>query len=75
MGDDNDSLFGRFASFEPYEGHGWADGMGFATGNNQESCSESVNFNAALILWGVMTGNTALRDEGIFMYANEVECL
>jgi endoglucanase Acf2 len=73
--DDNDSLFGRFAYFEPYEGHGWADGMGFANGSNQESSSESMNFNAGLILWGVMTGNRTLRDEGIFMYVNEARAI
>jgi len=73
--DDNDSLFGRFAYFEPYEGHGWADGMGFANGTNQESSSESMNFNAGLILWGVMTGNKTLRDEGIFMYVNEARAI
>jgi endoglucanase Acf2 len=73
--DDNDSLFGRFAYFEPYEGHGWADGIGFATGTNQESSSESMNFNASLILWGVMTGNKTLRDQGIFMYVNEARAV
>jgi endoglucanase Acf2 len=73
--DDNDSLFGRFCYFEPYEGHGWADGTGFATGTNQESSSESMNFNAGLILYGVMTGNKTLRDEGIFMYVNEARAI
>ena len=73
--DDNDPLFGRFAYFEPYEGHGWADGTGFEAGNNQESSSESMNFNAGLILWGVMTGNKTLRDEGIFMYVNEARAI
>ncbi|HUI93830.1 MAG TPA: glycosyl hydrolase [Chitinivibrionales bacterium] len=73
--DDNDPLFGRFGYFEPYEGHGWADGTGFATGTNQESSSESMNFNAGLILYGVMTGNKVLRDEGIFMYVNEARAI
>jgi endoglucanase Acf2 len=69
--DDNDPLFGRFAYFEPYEGHGWADGTGFEAGNNQESSSESMNFNAGLINWGIATGNKTLRDEGIFMLTHE----
>lgn len=73
--DDNDSLFGRFSYFEPYEGHGWADGIGFTTGDNQESSSESMNFNAGLILWGAMTGNKTLRDQGIFMYVNEARAI
>ncbi len=72
---DSDPLFGRFAYFEPYEGHGWADGMGFARGNNQESSSESMNFNGAVILWGIMTGNKTIRDLGIFMYVNEARAI
>ena len=73
--DDSDSLFGRFGYYEPYEGHGWADGIGNGDGNNEESSSESMNFNAGLILWGVMTGNKVLRDEGIFMYVNEARAV
>jgi endoglucanase Acf2 len=72
---DNDPLFGRFAYFEPYEGHGWADGMGFDRGNNQESSSEAMNFNAGVILWGMMTGNKVVRDLGIFMYVNETSAI
>lgn len=68
---DDDPLFGRFKHFDPFEGHGWADGMGFERGNNQESSSESMNFHAGLIQWGAATGNKVLRDLGIFMYAHE----
>jgi endoglucanase Acf2 len=74
--DEADPLFGRFRYFDPYEGHGWADGTGFeARGNNQESSSESMNFNAALIQWGINTGNATLRDMGIFMYLNEARAI
>jgi endoglucanase Acf2 len=78
--DDNDPLFGRFAYFEPYEGHGYADGLGgeadnAAHGNNQESSSESMNFNRSLIHWGVVTHNNKLRDLGIFMYAMETRAV
>jgi len=73
--DDNDSLFGRFSCFDPYEGHGWADGLGFDRGNDQESSSESMNFNAGLIMWGVNTGNKTIRDLGIFMYVNEARAI
>jgi endoglucanase Acf2 len=73
--DDNDPLFGRFAYFDPSEGHGWADGLGFTNGNNQESSSESMNFNAGLIMWGVNTGNTTLRDLGIFLYETEARAI
>jgi hypothetical protein len=78
--DDNDPLFGRFAYFEPYEGHGYADGLGgegdnAVHGNNQESSSESMNFNRSLIHWGVVTHNNKLRDLGIFMYSMEARAV
>ncbi len=73
--DDADPLFARFRYFDAYEGHGWADGMGFDRGNNQESSSESMNCNAAIIQWGVHTGNKVIRDLGIFMYATEARAI
>jgi hypothetical protein len=73
--DDNDPMFGRFRYFDAYEGHGWADGMGFDRGNNQESSSESMNCNAGIIQWGIHTGNKAIRDLGIFMYVNEARAI
>ena len=78
--DDNDPLFGRFCCFEPYEGHGYADGLGGEAdnavhGNNQESSSESMNFNRSLIHWGVVTHNNKLRDLGIFMYVMEASAV
>jgi endoglucanase Acf2 len=50
-------------------------GMGFTRGNNQESSSESMNFNAGMIMWGVNTGNTTIRDLGIFMYVHETRAI
>lgn len=73
--EENDPLFGRFQTFDPYEGHGWADGMGFASGNNQESASESMNCNSGLINFGIQTGNKTIRDMGIFMYVNEARAI
>jgi endoglucanase Acf2 len=73
--DENDPLFGRFKYFDAYEGHGWADGAGFARGNNQESSSESMNCNAGIILYGINTGNKVIRDLGIFMYVNEARAI
>jgi endoglucanase Acf2 len=73
--EENDPLFGRFRYFDPYAGHGWADGMGFDRGNNQESSSESMNANAGIILWGIHTGNKAIRDLGIFMYVHEARAI
>lgn len=73
--DDNDPMFGRFRYFDPYEGHGWAAGMGFDRGNNQESSTESMNCNAGIILWGIQTGNSTIRDLGIFMYVNKTRSI
>lgn len=73
--DDAAPLFGRFRYYDAYEGHGWADGMGFDRGNNQESSSEAMNCNAGNIQWGIHTGNKAIRDMGIFMYVNETRAI
>ncbi|MFC5368953.1 glycosyl hydrolase [Salinirubrum litoreum] len=64
-------------NFSPYEGHSWADGGGadFADGNNQESSSEAINAYASMILWGEYTGDTALRDAGVFLYTTEVHAV
>ena len=63
-------------NFDVYEGHSWASGIGLgAFGNNQESSSEAINAWAALIQWGEVTGNTALRDLGIYLFTTEVEAI
>jgi endoglucanase Acf2 len=59
-----------------YAGHSWANGPGqYEEGNNQESSSEEMNFSTAVILWGAMTGNKAVRDLGIFLYATQLEAI
>ncbi|MDD4969010.1 MAG: glycosyl hydrolase [Paludibacter sp.] len=70
--DRNDTLFPYLRNFSPYEGHSWVDG--FANnpqGNNQESSSESMNFNASLINWGQTIGDKTIRDLGIYLYTTE----
>ena len=70
--DRNDTMFPYLRNFSPYEGHSWVDG--FANnpqGNNQESSSESMNFNAALINWGQVSGDKTIRDLGIYLYTTE----
>ena len=68
----DDELLPFLRSFDIYAGHSWAAGHGdFAEGNNQESSSESMNFASATILWGEVTGQTEIRDLGIFLYATE----
>jgi endoglucanase Acf2 len=59
-------------NFSPYAGHCWANGFAtFPQGNDQESTSESMQFNSALIHWGEVTGNKAIRDLGIYLYTTE----
>lgn len=60
-------------SFSPYEGHSWASGYeDERTGNNQESTSEAINAWAGIILFGELTGDTKIRDLGIYLYTTEV---
>lgn len=67
-----DNLFPYLRNFSPYAGHCWANGFAsFPNGNDQESTSESMQFNSSLIHWGEITGNTAIRDLGIYLYTTE----
>ena len=71
-----DQRFPWMRFFDPYAGHSWASGhAGFASGNNQESSSESMNFATSLILYGEATGNTTVRDLGIYWHATEAEAI
>jgi endoglucanase Acf2 len=70
--DRNDTMFPYLRTFNPYQGHSWVDG--FANnpqGNNMESSSESMVFNASLIQWGEASGNKTIRDLGIYLYTTE----
>jgi len=59
-------------NFSPYAGHCWANGFAtFPQGNDQESTSESMQFNSSLIHWGTVTGNDEIRDLGIYLYTTE----
>lgn len=70
--DRNDTLFPFLRNFSPYAGHSWANGFAsFPQGNDQESTSESMQFNSSLIHWGEVTGNKAVRDLGIYLYTTE----
>lgn len=70
--DRNDDMFPYLRSFSPYAGHCWANGMAaMGIGNDQESSSESMQFHSALIHWGELTGNKAVRDLGVYMYVTE----
>ncbi|WP_373524520.1 glycosyl hydrolase [Aquiflexum sp.] len=70
--DRSDALFPFLRNFSPYAGHCWANGFAsFPQGNDQESTSESMQFNSSLIHWGTITGNKEIRDLGIYLYTTE----
>jgi len=67
-----DNMFPFLRNFNPYQGHCWANGFAtFPQGNDQESTSESMQFNSSLIHWGTVTGNDEIRDLGIYLYTTE----
>jgi endoglucanase Acf2 len=68
----DDDMFPFLRNFSPYAGHCWANGFAtFPQGNDQESTSESMQFNSSLIHWGSITGNDQIRDLGIYLYTTE----
>ena len=74
--DRTDKRFPWMRFFDPYAGHSWASGSaGFASGNNQESSSESMNFATSLILYGEAIGDSKIRDLGIYWHATEAESI
>jgi endoglucanase Acf2 len=74
--DRNDPLFPYLRNFDPYAGHSWASGHAkFDDGNNNESSSEAMNAWTGLILWGEATGNTTVRDLGIYLYTTEMNAI
>ncbi|TKV62173.1 hypothetical protein FDO65_05530 [Nakamurella flava] len=74
--DRGDTRFPYLRDFDIYAGHDWASGHGaFAAGNNQESSSEGMNFANALIQWGEVTGNRAVRDAGIYIYTTQAQAI
>lgn len=70
--DRSDNMFPYLRSFSPYAGHSWASGMSaHGPGVDQESTSESMQFNCSLIHWGAVTGNKDIRNLGVCLYAIE----
>ena len=71
-----ETKFPYLRDFDIYAGHDWASGHGaFGAGNNQESSSEGQNFANALIQWGQATGNTAIRDAGIWIHTTQAAAI
>ena len=74
--DRTDTRFPFLRDFDIYAGHDWASGHGaFGAGNNQESSSEGMNFASGLIQWGQATGNTTVRDLGIYLYTTQASAI
>ncbi len=75
-GDRSRTDFPFLRTFDPYEGHSWANGLGGVgetgfLGNNQESSSEALNAWAGLLLWAEVRGDRQLRDLAAYLYATE----
>ncbi|GAB3450607.1 glycosyl hydrolase [Actinophytocola sediminis] len=74
--DRGDTKFPFLRDFDIFAGHDWAAGHGaFFAGNNQESSSEGMNFANALIQWGQATGDTAVRDAGLYIYTTQASAI
>jgi endoglucanase Acf2 len=71
-----DGRFPFLRNFDPYAGHSWASGHAkFGDGNNHESSSEAMNAWTGLVLWGEATGDTGIRDLGIYLYTTEMTAI
>ena len=67
----DDSMFPYLRNFDPAYGFSWASGhANFVLGNNNESTSEAANAYGAMILYGMITGNNALVDRGMYLHAS-----
>jgi endoglucanase Acf2 len=74
--DRGDDMFPFLRDFDIFAGHDWAAGHGaFFAGNNQESSSEGMNFANALIQWGQATGDTEVRDAGLYIYTTQASAI
>ena len=67
----DDPMFPYLRNFDPANGFSWASGVAnFALGNNNESTSEAANSYGAIILYGLITGNDALVERGMYLHAS-----
>ncbi|MDX1341006.1 MAG: glycosyl hydrolase [Reinekea sp.] len=69
--DRNDPMFPYARNFDPAYGFSWASGhANFTLGNNNESTSEAANAYGAIVLYGMITGNEALTEHGMYLHAS-----
>jgi endoglucanase Acf2/endonuclease/exonuclease/phosphatase family metal-dependent hydrolase len=74
--DASSNAFPRLRNFSPMAGHSWASGHGaFASGNNQESSSEAMNFATGVMLWGEVAGSQETTRLGQMLYSLEAEAI
>ena len=74
--DRTNTMFPFLRHFDVYAGHSWASGQApFADGENEESSSEAVNAWTGMILLGAATGDTQMRDAGIWLYTQETKAV
>ncbi|KAI7265920.1 hypothetical protein KC345_g8333, partial [Hortaea werneckii] len=67
-----DGEFPWMRNFDPYEGHSWAGGYADnRSGNNQEAAGEALFSWVGEYMWGLVTGNDAYRDAGIWGFTTE----
>lgn len=57
--------------FDPYFGHSWASGLPVNI-LNQESLSEAMSAWTGVTMWGELTGDTNMRNLGLWMYTQEM---
>jgi endoglucanase Acf2 len=72
--DRTDLRFPLFRTFDPWEGHSWANGgygMNPPIGNNQESTSEAMMAWTGIIQLGLASRDQAMTDAGVFGYVTE----
>jgi len=73
---DEDELFPRFRSFDPYSGHSWAGGYADNNnGNNQEAAGESLFGWVGQYLWAVLTEQEDFRDAAIYGFTTELKAI
>lgn len=66
-----DPMFPYLRNFDPANGFSWASGhANFVRGNNNESTSEAANAYGAMVLYGLVTGNDAIVDRGVYLHAS-----
>lgn len=67
----DDAMFPYLRNFDPAYGFSWASGhANFALGNNNESTSEAANAYGAIVLYGMITGNNAITERGMYLHAS-----